>query len=358
MKPFPAPPGVTERRDAISKSVEPMITVHRAASGEALSSLAVEWNALVDRDPSATPFHRPGWLIPWWRHFGSGELHALTFRRNDQLAGILPMFVHQWQGRRQVTMVGNGVTDFLGLTAEPTVSRDCTRLALDYLRNQRWDVCEWADLRSDSPLIAAAYSHPGTHVSSDLPCTSAPLPPDPDAYAAILPHGLRRTIRLAERRLERDGDLRYETLRGDPGRQLLEDLYRLHESRWADRGGPESMLDHPPVQQFLAEAASEFAANGKLRLYAMRYRGEIAAVILALLDKGRAWGYITGMDPSLSRFSPGSLVLGYAIRDAIREGASAWEFLRGDESYKFQWGARTIEKRRVRIERQPARCIK
>jgi CelD/BcsL family acetyltransferase involved in cellulose biosynthesis len=53
------------------------------------------------------------------------------------------------------------------------------------------------------------------------------------------------------------------------------------------------------------------------------------------------------MDPEMSRFSPGSLVLNYAIRDAIGEGASAWEFLRGVEDYKFLWGAERVPKSRL-----------
>ncbi len=114
------------------------------------------------------------------------------------------------------------------------------------------------------------------------------------------------------------------------------------------------MLDSPATQKFLIEAARQFSVLGKLRLYTMFYRGDLAAIICGILDRGRAWGYITGMDPALSRFSPGSLVLRYAICDAIQEGASAWEFLRGEEAYKLPWGAKTIPKSRLWLWHAPS----
>src|SRR4051812_10674598 len=91
--------------------------------------LAPEWGWLVDACPDATPFQRPEWLLSWWRHWGSGELFVLTFRHQQKLIGLLPMFIHDWQGKRQVTLAGNGVTDYLGLVALPDFAMQCANLA-------------------------------------------------------------------------------------------------------------------------------------------------------------------------------------------------------------------------------------
>src|ERR1700738_5372313 len=93
-----------------------MITL---TTSEPLASITAEWSALVERVPDSTPFQRPEWLIPWWLRFGSGSLHAIAFRSSSRLVGFIPMFVHEWLGKRQVTLVGNGITDYLDLIAEP-----------------------------------------------------------------------------------------------------------------------------------------------------------------------------------------------------------------------------------------------
>lgn len=325
-----------------------MVTVTRVNS---LAALEREWTGLVERAAFATPFHRPEWLIPWWERFGSGELHALAFRSDARLVGFLPVFLHDWLGRRQFTLVGNGVTDYPGLIAEPDVSPECSRLVFEYLAGTGapWDLCDWRDLLAGSDLISAIPPGFDCRIEDDLPCTRIAFPASPEAYSDSLPHGLRRTIRLAARRLEREGELSFATLREDPDGGTLRALFRLHEDRWAAKGGAESRLDRPEVQRFLIDAARCFSPLGKLRLYTMSWRGELAAIICAFFDLGRTWGFINGMDPELGPFSPGSLVLHYAIREAIGEGSSHWEFLRGDEAYKFLWGAQILPKSRLLI---------
>ena len=273
----------------------------------------------------------------------------LAFRAGGLMVGLLPAFIHLWEGSRRVTLIGNGITDYLDLTAQPEYASECARLALQWFwRNrQRWDLCDWQALRHDSPLLRARFSEVNMVSIPDQNGTVAPLGADPDAYENDLPHGLRRTLRLAARRLAREGEIHFETLRVDHHASTLQTLLRLHKQRWRDRGGPESMLDSQSAQEFLIEATAKLSAGGMIRLYAMRFRDQAVAMIYGILDRGCLYGYITGMDPELSRYSVGSLLLQFAIRDAITDGATTWDFLRGNESYKFQWAARKIPKSRV-----------
>ncbi len=317
----------------------------------ALENLRDEWSALVDRAPAALPFQRPQWLLPWWRAFGSGHLHALTFREGKRLAGLLVFFIHECQGRRQVTIAGNGITDYLGLVAEARCAPDCARSVFDYLRDIRseWDVCDWQDLRADSPLVIAAPRFFNPMIEPCVPCTSASLPSEFGIYEASLPHGLHRTIRRSFKRLEQEGTAEFQTLCSDRGGATMRELFRLHETRWAPKGGTASTLDSPVTREFLLDASQSFAKINKLRLYTMHFGGELISVICSFFDRGSTWGYVTGMDPAFSRFSPGTLALYYAMRQAIGENSRSWEFLRGEEEYKFLWGAERVSKFRMRL---------
>lgn len=226
-----------------------MITL---TTSEHLDSIAPEWSTLIERVPHSTPLQRPEWLIPWWRQFGSGDIHALAFRFESRLVGFVGMFVHEWLGRRQVTLIGNGITDFLDLLAEPAHAAECARLTFNYLSAHRklWDVCDWQDLNNDSALMTMIPSELNHRVDEYLPCMRAVLPPITEEYEAALPHGLRRTIRIAARRLEREGELRFETIRNDPDGLVCKELFRLHESRWAPKGGPGACSIRPRLRNF------------------------------------------------------------------------------------------------------------
>jgi CelD/BcsL family acetyltransferase involved in cellulose biosynthesis len=93
------------------------------------------------------------------------------------------------------------------------------------------------------------------------------------------------------------------------------------------------------MRAWLEEAACLLEAAGLLRLYALRRHGEILAGILVLAAKGQMHFYIGGFDPDHARLSPGTILVGHAIAEAERAGMKGFGFLRGQEPYKYRWGA-------------------
>src|SRR5579884_3684377 len=154
-----------------------MPDVAAITNANAWQEIAAEWTALIDRCVSATPFQRPEWLLPWWRQFGSGEMAVLAFRAHGRLVGHLPAFIHHWEGCRRVTLIGNGITDYLDLAAEPEYADECARLAFQWLwrHRERWDLCDWQDLRADSPLLTVRFSELDTAATPYLDGTAAAI---------------------------------------------------------------------------------------------------------------------------------------------------------------------------------------
>ncbi len=65
--------------------------------------------------------------------------------------------------------------------------------------------------------------------------------------------------------------------------------------------------------------------------------------------------YLGGFDPDYAALSPGALLVGHAIEAAVREGAVAFDFLRGREAYKRRWGARDTPTYCRRLRQTPRR---
>ena len=117
------------------------------------TALAAEWGQLLERTAGVTPFHLPEWQLTWWRHFGSGRLRVFVFRESGRMTGIAPCFLHDWNGRRQLTLIGSGISDYL----EPAIEREHAHAVIrlfkeDLQSRDEWDVCDWQDLDADSPL--------------------------------------------------------------------------------------------------------------------------------------------------------------------------------------------------------------
>ncbi|NMB89933.1 MAG: GNAT family N-acetyltransferase, partial [Chloroflexi bacterium] len=78
---------------------------------------------------------------------------------------------------------------------------------------------------------------------------------------------------------------------------------------------------------------------GCLHLAFLEVNGQKAAGYLSFDYLNRLWVYNSGMDPSFRDYSPGWVLLGYLLQWANQQGYQAFDFMRGDEEYKYRFGA-------------------
>ena len=329
-----------------------MITADQLSSIDDLDRLREEWCALLSRCPDATPFQHPGWLIPWWRYFGSGDLLTLAIRVDGQLVALAPMFLHDWAGRRQITLLGTGTSDYLDIVADPRHASEAMRCVYDCLQRQRdrWDTCDWQDLLSGSAIMRTLPAEFSVEESKSEPCVAVPLPEGtPADWFAALPHGLRRNLRRYRQHLETRGTVECTRCDSDPDGALLRALFDLHTQRWQHKGG-EGVLGSESLYYFHREVCQELGIAGLLRFYIIRMADRIVAIIYGYCFRNTFYSYLGGFDPELTPFSPGSLILHYGISQAMEERVRRWDFLRGEERYKFDWGGVSVPKHRVLLQ--------
>lgn len=317
---------------------------------EGLEALRGEWDGLWRRTPQATPMHRPQWLLPWWRHIGRagrGELRVLAARDGgDAMVGLFPLYLYRQPGTRERALfpLGIATTDYLDPLLAPGWEAAAWQAALERLQGERerWDVLEWPQLRGGSPL--GCRDLPGGWrgvYEAGEPCPVRPLPRTVEELWATLPGNVAQNLRYYRRRAERAGRVEFETAGAGTIEAVLAELARLHRARWESRG-ERGVLAAPGVARAQEETALGLAEQGLLRMCALKVGGRTAAVLYGMSD-GRQGGtvylYLMGMDPAAAAYSPGTLLIGHAMEEAVREGAGTFDFLRGRERYKYHWGA-------------------
>src|SRR4051812_36974723 len=113
-----------------------------------LELIEPSWRDLLANDHLSTPFQSPDWLLPWWSAFGSGTLFIVAVFDETTLIGLAPTFLHSWQGRRQLTLIGNGLSDRLKVLARDGSELLVMQQVLGALSEHRrsWDLCDFQDL--------------------------------------------------------------------------------------------------------------------------------------------------------------------------------------------------------------------
>jgi len=308
-------------------------------SDAALLVLAPEWEALWQRVPGASPFSAPAWLLPWWRHFGTGMPRVATQRRDGRLSGVLPLYRLDEPGIRKLLPIGAGTTDHLDALLEPgTAVGPLLQAALDHAGLDGVDACDLIEVPPGSALHGVAPAGWGASWTEGQPCPVLTLPATMAELADVVPANTLRKLRMNRNRAIRSGGYAIETAQLASVQSLLSDLVRLHQARWAAQGEPGALAD-PAVLGFQRDAAPALLQAGLLRLQVLQIGGEVAAACYALLaGRDRILFYLSGFDSAHSFISPGTLLLAAMLEQAVTEGRREADFLRGREAYKYAWG--------------------
>lgn len=317
------------------------LVLEQLDSVPALEELVPEWRHLWERCPSATVFQSPEWLLPWWRYVGGGTLRVLALRADGNLVGLAPLFLHIWQGQRQISPVGVSHSDYINFLLLPELARQGLLSVWRHLADLQaeWDLCDLPDIPPDSPLLRVPVPKPlQAHLEPGEVCPVVELT-SAEAFWKNLPAHYRRNLRRARRILETTGAVHIERADRDTVPEFLDVLFRLHEKRWAEKG-ERGVLADANLQAFHRQAAGCLQERGLLRLYGLFHDHALSGVMYDLAAGQRVYAYLDGFDPELERGSPGVLLTLFAIQEAIREGRHEYDLLRGKEEHKYMWGAR------------------
>jgi CelD/BcsL family acetyltransferase involved in cellulose biosynthesis len=319
----------------------------------ALTEIARAWEALWSRVPGTTPFQSPLWLIPWWHAFAPGALFVITAWRGTRLVGLAPLYLETGSLGRRLLPLGISVSDYLDVLIDPEWFEPAARILASQLTaaDASWEVCELSELAPEAnALRLPCPANWPDAIDASQSCPVLKLPDSVGELRSVLPPRKMRNLRMAWNRAARRGRASITRADRDGVASLLGKLIRLHQIRWESRG-ESGVLADSRGRRFHRHAVAGLSNAGLARLYALEIGSRTVGVYYGFLHAGRAFAYLHGFDPAYEFESPGTILIGHAIEEAIREGAREFHFLRGREVYKYGWGA-TDRWNRVRTFRR------
>lgn len=309
------------------------------------AELQADWTALLDRDGDATVFQGPRFLGVWADRLGT-ELDVTTaFHRDDdgELTGLVVEAVGDedgtatWRfgGGTEVTdytgpVVADGARDdFVAAWLPGALDRPVERHVLGGLPVDTG----WPD---DLQAALKAAGHDVVREHEDV-CPVIDVADGHDAYLASLPGKLRQEQRRKTRKLVRDvGQVSLDQVGVDDLERGLETFFGMQ----ADAAGPKaSFFERAAMREFFLALADEFARDDVFRLHELSIGDRPVAATVSLVAQGR-WGlYNSAFDPALGSFAPGMVLKSELVQHAAEEGLATFDLLRGDEPYKYRFGA-------------------
>jgi CelD/BcsL family acetyltransferase involved in cellulose biosynthesis len=315
--------------------------------------LAGEWDQLVDESDQRVYFLRWTWNMHWWRCFRppASRLFLITCRDDQgRLMGLAPFYLKQRRTAgiphvRELSFIGTGVyartSEYLDIIAHRRYERAIANSVAEFLHNSsEWDRLWLDEIPSHSTMLPHFQEAMGEHAQVAACSRSHYIDTtiDWESFRQSLSRSTRKHLTRQMRRFSESFACRFRRVETEEElAPALDALVRLHQARWTSKGEPGSFA-LPGIEELLRGAAQTGLAEGRLRLWTLELNGQVAAVRIAFFDNGVVHAIQGGFDPSYTKESLGSVMLGMCIKDCIEdETVREYDFMGGKDSYKDWW---------------------
>jgi CelD/BcsL family acetyltransferase involved in cellulose biosynthesis len=345
-----------------------------------------DWDLLAAANPWATPFSSWAFQRAWWDAYrASAHDQTLVVRRPGAGQHDLPVAIVPLMHRHEVeptdpqthSVMRHGAelpltpvsphakavffgasyhADYATVLAAPADLAAVAEAVAAFLANDRadpehpepWDVVDLRRLRCGDPAadaLAAAFGKREMtngwtlNVEREDVCPVVTLPEgaDFDGYLATLGKKERHEVRRKIRRAEAAGDVAFV----ESTRPLAElgTFIELHQERWGERGlfapGPGGEAS----RVFFRRLFDEGGPGCPVGLTFVTVGGRRVAAGVHFETPDGFLYYNAGTDPDARDLSPGVLMIAAYVKRALAAGKRRLDLLRGDEPYKYEWGA-------------------
>lgn len=321
------------------------VTITRHTDPGVFEALHTDWTALLSRSDHNTVFATPEWHRAWWQAYQPGELYLLACHDDtDTLIGLAPWFIDSSSEQRVLRAVGCvDVTDYVDLVMDARYTAQVMDCMSDYLAQHRadFDRIELCNIPEDSPTythFSTLLQNHGFSTATEVQdvCPVITLPDAWDSYLSQLGKKDRHELRRKMRRAHGQGTIDWYTV--DDTHDLdaeLDQFLRLMADSDPEKA---QFLTLPHNEAFFRGVMPMMFQRGWLKLHFLTINGEAAAAYLNFEYDGRVMVYNSGLWQEFASLSPGIVLLGHTIMDAIARGMQHFDFLRGNETYKYHMG--------------------
>lgn len=332
---------------------------------EGFKALAEIWSELLSKcDEQNSPFLTHERLFSWWQHFGKDKLlNILVVEKGNQVIAILPLMTVVYKRLflkyRVLETIEAQNCNYIGIIPVENI-KEVMPLIVAYLRNMLRShlALKLRSVPEDSELLRY-LSHQrdlhskGLSLNTNI-ATLAPYVKLHESWQKFLGSISRKRRAILRQGLQRIGashDLQFGTYTLETLDTGLEEFFALHQKRW-HTAGIGSPFSSKKCRVFYREFSRRFLEKGWLHFSYLIADKKVISSIIGFVYNNKYWASKAARDTHFARYSVGHLHYMYLIKWAIERKLTEFDFLQGDESYKFYWTKKSRKYLQVTITRR------
>jgi CelD/BcsL family acetyltransferase involved in cellulose biosynthesis/TolA-binding protein len=328
---------------------------------EELDDLRGNWEALYEQDPDANYFLSWAFLSSYLRRF-EGAWFILAARRGPKgspYVALLPLRLRTRMKSKtgdfynEINMGGNHAADYTGVICAPGFAERAIAAFAKHLKTMHWASLHLENLRmserrerwfleylSDKRLSARRMRRVNQLDKVDnCVCPEIHLPHTWEEYLQNnLSGNTRQKMRRFLRKVESSGEFRITHADASTIKRDIEILLEFWRIKWTPRKG--NLI--PGLVKSNRLIFSQAFESGTLFLPVLWHGDRPLSALAIFVDpvKKSMLFHMVGRDETADVIPTGLVLHGHCIRLAIEQGFRTYDFLRGNEPYKYSFGVR------------------
>lgn len=324
------------------------IKIEKFVGKEAFLQIREDWRNLFAQTNCA-PFLSFEWTSAWYEKLAENrEIYLLKASENETLIGILPLCLETKKlfgvKFRKLGFLGEeiGGADYLDLIAKDEHKAEIWGEVFEFLRGEKdFDSINLENLAENSATNSILESLCNTNKSFHFKNITSSICPQIDlssGWENVLSQSRRKdNFKRRLKKLEKFEGFEFRSVTEKTEiSAAFERFAFLHEKRWEKDGGSEA-TGLPQLMNFHRAVVENLAEKKLIRFDEVWVEGACRASVYGL-DNGKTFYYYNaGYDLDWANYSVGMVLIGLSIKAAIERGNLLYDFLRGEENYKFDW---------------------
>ena len=337
-----------------------MLSIKKISTQNEFLKLKEDWTALLKNSRANTLFLTWEWMYTWWEYFQENrQLFILTvYDESKKLVAIAPLCITNKR------IGGISVLKYIKFLGTLPISSDhldfiiskgeekkvLGKIVVFLFQESRWDYCLLTNIPVTSltgRLLEEIMGNRPFQSKISQSCPYIPLPDQIEDFHSSLSSNMRNTIKRRKRNLQKNynGFEFVKCENPDDIDDAMEILFKLHQKKWMEVKHKGNFARNA-IRVFHKKIAETFLNVDMLRLYFLRVQGKDVAALYTFKYNNTLFYYQGGWDPEWSKDRVGSILTNLVIEDAINNGYSEYDFLRGTEDYK----TRLTDKKREEMD--------
>ena len=323
---------------------------------EEFSAMQDGWNELLERSATNEVFLSWEWMFSWWSAFKDDGKKLFILAGKDSrgnLVGIAPFYIERraYFGVKNQNIVGfcssfDTAPDHLDILCDKEFSHHFPSMVFTYLQkhNAEWDEIRFEGIKDNSVIKnylmqnRERLHHLIIECDPQSGCPYLSINQSFEEYLNSFSRKTRNTLSRKKRLLLEKEQYEYRIVSSNALdlEKNMRELFSLHAER-AKRKNFATAFGGEKVYRFHEGLIAYLLKEDKIVISSLSKGSVSLTFYYCIKHNNKYYYYQTGISERGEEKSAGTVLLSLMIERAFKEGCTEFDFLRGDEKYKYFW---------------------